>query len=70
MKRYLVTFFKNVIGENGHEAAVCQGEYELDPADPREASDRAKRAFCDRGNISDWWLHADKLDVAETEWPS
>jgi len=30
MSRFVVRFMKNVLGENGREAEVCQGSLEID----------------------------------------
>jgi hypothetical protein len=70
MKHYVVKFFKGVMGVNGHEAEVCQGECEVDAPNPVEAAERGKRVFCGRGQLAHWSLHADRVSVAETEYPS
>jgi hypothetical protein len=70
MTRYLVKFFKNVIGENGHEWEVCQGSFEVSAASTRDAVERGKRAFCDHEQLTDWSLHADRVSTAEAEYPS
>jgi hypothetical protein len=70
MTRYVVKFFKDVIGENGHEAEVCQGKLEVDAASSLDAAEQGKRRFCDQGRLAHWSLHADRVSVAETEYPS
>lgn len=70
MARYVVKFFKEVMGENGHEAEICQGEWEVDAPSPIDAVERGKRAFCDHGRLAHWSLHADRVSVTETEHPS
>jgi hypothetical protein len=70
MTRYVVTFFKEVMGDNGHGAEICQAECEVDAANPLDAVEHGKRAFCDRGRLAHWSLHADRFSVAETEQPS
>jgi hypothetical protein len=67
MTRYVVKFFKEVLGDNGHEAEICQGECEVDAPNPVELG---KRVFCDQEQLSHWSLHADRVSVAETEYPS
>ena len=70
MARYIVKFFKEVMGDNGHEADVCQGTLEVDAANRLDAAEHAKREFCEQQRLADWSLHADRVSVAETEYPS
>jgi hypothetical protein len=70
MTRYVVKFFKEVLGDNGHEAEICQGECEVDAPNPVEAVECGKRVFCDHGQLTHWSLRADRVSVAETEYPS
>jgi hypothetical protein len=70
MTRYVVKFYKRVMGDNGRNSEVCQGECEVDAANPVEAVERGKSAFCDQARIPHWSLHADRFSVAETEYPS
>jgi hypothetical protein len=70
MTRYVVKFFKEVLGDNGLVAETCQGEWEVDAPNPHEAVECGKRAFCDHGQLAHWSLHADRVSVAETEYPS
>jgi hypothetical protein len=70
MTRYVVKFFKEVMGDNGHGAEICQGALEIDAANPLDAAERGKREFCDQGRLAHWSLHADRVSVAETEYPS
>jgi hypothetical protein len=55
MTRYVARFMKNVLGENGHEAEICQRSIEID-------------APC--VNVRDWLLHADRVHVIDAEFPS
>ena len=34
MTRYVVKFFKEVLGENGHEAEICQRQLDIDALNP------------------------------------
>ena len=68
--RYVVKFFKEVMGDNGHEAEICQGALEIEAPTPLDAAERGKRKFCDQGRLPHWSLHADRVSVAETEYPS
>jgi hypothetical protein len=52
MTRYVVKFFKEVLGDNGHEAETSQGEWEVDAPNPLEAAECGKRAFCDHGQLA------------------
>lgn len=70
MTRYVVEFFKAVMGDNGHGAEVCQGKLEVDAASRADAAEHAKVKFCQQRQLSDWSLHADRVSVAETEYPS
>jgi hypothetical protein len=70
MTRYVVRFFKEVLGDNGHEAEICQGACEVDAANPLDAAERGKRKFCNQEQLAHWSLHADRVSVAETEYPS
>jgi hypothetical protein len=70
MARYIVRFYKEVMGENGHQAEVCQEVLEIEAANPHDAAECGKRQFCDHGRIAHWSLHADRVSVAETEYPS
>ena len=70
MKRYVVKFFKDVMGENGHEAEICQAVMEVEAATPSAAAESGKRKVCEDARLSDWSLHADRVLVAEAEYPS
>jgi hypothetical protein len=70
MTRYVVEFFKEVMGDNGHQAEVCQGKLEIDAANRLDAAEHAKREFCEQRRLADWSLHADRVTVAETDFPS
>ena len=70
MSRYVVRFMKVVLGENGHEAEICQRSMEVDAADEPHASDLAKVSFCESERVKDWSLHADRVHITAAEWPS
>ena len=70
MARYIVQFMKDVLGENGHEAEICQRSIEIDAADKLHASDLAKVRFCETERLKEWSLHADRVHVNEAEFPS
>jgi len=70
MSRYVVRFMKDVLGENGHELEVCQSLLEIDASDAGEATEVAKRRFCESQALCDWSLHADRIHIQAAEFPS
>jgi hypothetical protein len=68
--RYIARFMKNVLGENGHQAEICQRALEIDASNKTCAADIAKVKFCEAENLKDWSLHADRLLVVDAEFPS
>lgn len=70
MARYVVRFMKDVLGENGHEAEICQRSVKIDAADKLNAADLAKVSFCESECVKEWSLHADRVQVTEAEFPS
>jgi len=70
MARYIVQFMKDVLGENGHEAEICQCSMEVEAADRMHASDLAKVRFCETERLKEWSLHADRVHVTDAEFPS
>jgi hypothetical protein len=70
MARFVVRFLKDVLGENGHEAEICQSHLEIEAANRTEAIELAKMKFCEKEILADWSLHADRVQVAEAEFPS
>src|SRR6476619_4517401 len=61
MSRYVVRFMKDVLGENGREIEVCQSLLEIDALNAGEATEVAKRKFCESQALCDWSLHADRI---------
>jgi len=47
MSGFRVSFFKKVLGGNGHEVDVCQYSFETLANTRAEAEERAKKAFCE-----------------------
>jgi hypothetical protein len=70
MARYIARFMKNVLGENGHEAEICQRTIEIEADNRVGAADAAKVKFCETENLKDWSLRADRVHVSESEFPS
>jgi hypothetical protein len=70
MARYIARFMKNVLGENGHEVEICQRSIEIEAPNRGRAAEFAKTKFCETENVRDWLLHADRVQVADAEFPS
>lgn len=70
MPHFIVRFMKDVLGENGHCAEVCQSSLEVEAADSTAAGERAKQIFCTDCDLADWSLHADRIDIREADFPS
>ena len=70
MSRFVVRFLKDVLGENGREAEVCQGSLEIDASDKVDATERAKQKFCETQALCDWSLHADRIQIRSADFPS
>ena len=70
MTRYVARFMKNVLGENGHEAEVCQSSIEIEALSQADAAELAKIRFCECKRLKDWSLHADRVQIIDAEFPS
>lgn len=70
MPRYIARFMKNVLGENGHEAEICQRLIEIEAPSKGRAAELAKIKFCEAESVKDWVLHADRIRIADAEFPS
>jgi hypothetical protein len=70
MARYIARFMKNVLGENGHEAEICQRSIEIEAPSKGRAAELAKIKFCETENVKEWVLHADHVRIADAEFPS
>ena len=70
MARYIARFMKNVLGENGHEAEICQRLIEIEAPSSGRAAELAKIEFCEAESVKDWVLHADRIRIADAEFPS
>ena len=47
MSRFVVRFMKDVLGENGRQAEICQSTVEVDASSEGHATELAKRKFCE-----------------------
>ena len=70
MARYIARFMKSVLGDNGHEAEICQRSIEIDAPSVTDAAEMAKVRFCEAENVQDWVLHADRVHVTDAEFSS
>jgi len=61
---------KNVLGENGHEAEICQRSIEIEAPSVIDATELAKMKFCQTERVGDWLLHADRVHLTDAELPS
>ncbi|MDO9561615.1 MAG: hypothetical protein Q7J60_08350 [Bradyrhizobium sp.] len=70
MARFVVRFMKDVLGENGRQAEICQSIVEVEASSEGHATELAKQKFCENQSLCDWSLHADRIQVKQTEFPS
>ena len=70
MSRFVVRFMKDVLGDNGREIEICQRSLEVDASTEGQATELAKKKFCETEALCDWSLHADRIQVRETNFPS
>lgn len=70
MPRYVIHFMKNVLGDNGRQAEVCQRTLEIDASSEGQAAELAKRRFCELGALREWSLRADRIQIQGGDFPS
>jgi hypothetical protein len=70
MARYIARFMKGVLGENGHEAEICQRSLQIEASNRKQAAELAKTKFCETEKVKKWDLHADRVQIAEAEFAS
>jgi hypothetical protein len=70
MSRFVVRFMKDVLGENGRQAEICQSTVEVDASCEDHATELAKKKFCEMQSLCDWSLHADRLQVMQADFPT
>ena len=70
MARYIAKFLKSVLGENEHEAEICQRSIEIEAPCVTDAAEIAKTRFCESERVREWLLHADRVHVTDAEFPS
>jgi hypothetical protein len=69
LTRYIVKFFKKVVA-HGHEVDACQYTVDTFASDRDEAMTLAQKEFCVAEGLANWQIHADRIQVAEAEFPS
>jgi hypothetical protein len=67
MRRYNVSFFKNLLSSDGHRFRCPQQVIAVDSDSREEAVELAKQKFEDDSHISDWHLHADEIVADDCE---
>jgi hypothetical protein len=70
MSRFVVRFMKDVLGGNGRESEICQSALEVDASNEGQATELAKRKFCEAQALHHWSLHADRVQVRQADFPS
>ncbi len=70
MARFVVRFMKDVLGDNGHEAEICQYCVDVDAPDVGGAVELAKKMFCDTEEVLNWSVHADRIEIKAADFPS
>jgi hypothetical protein len=70
MSHFVVSFMKDVLGDNGRRAEICQRILEIDAPTEGEAKDIAKQRFCEAERLCEWSLHADRIQVKSADFPS
>jgi hypothetical protein len=70
MSRFVVSFMKDVLGDNGRQIEICQKTLEIDAVSEGEATELAKQKFCKAERLCEWSLHADRIQVRAADFPS
>jgi hypothetical protein len=70
MSHFVVTFMKDVLGDNGRRAEICQRILEIDAPTEGEAKEIAKQKFCTTEGLCEWSLHADRIQINPADFPS
>jgi hypothetical protein len=66
MSRFVVRFMKDVLGDNGRQAEICQSSIEVDASNEGHAAELAKKRFCETEALCEWSLHADRILVRQS----
>ena len=63
MSHFVVSFMKDVLGDNGRQVEICQRTVEIDAV----ATELAKQRFCKAERLCEWSLHADRVQIMPAE---
>jgi len=63
MSHFVVSFMKDVLGNNGRQIEICQSTVEIDAPSEGMAAELAKQRFCKAKRLCEWSLHADRIQV-------
>lgn len=70
MSRFVISFMKDVLGDNGRQIEICQSMLEVDASCEGEATELAKQKFCKAERLCEWSLHADRINIKVADIPS
>ena len=57
MSQFVVRFMKDVLGYNGREIEICQSSLVVDASTESQATELAKKRFCETEALCEWSLH-------------
>ena len=63
MSHFVVSFMKDVLGDNGRQVEICQRTMEINAASEGAATELAKQKFCKAERMCEWSLHADRIQI-------
>ena len=67
VRKYIVSFYKVVMDDYGRDHEICQQQLEIVAADRRSALAEDVYKFCEREEIADWSLRADRFEIDEQQ---
>jgi len=67
MSHFVVSFMKDVLGNNGRQVEICQRTVEIDAASEGVATELAKQRFCKTEQLCEWSLHADRIQIKPSQ---
>jgi hypothetical protein len=70
VSHFVISFMKDVLGDNGRQIEICQRTVEIDAPSEGEATELAKLQFCNAERLCEWSLHADRIQVKPADYPS
>lgn len=66
MSTFDIRFMKAVCDDTGHEHIVCQSRLTVQASNEEAALKQAETTFCRQHKILDWRLHADAIELRDT----